>query len=239
MHTRILNTIASWTAALGCLFALGCGTVSAAAATAPTPAAGATRSAAVPAAGAPTIVVLGDSLSAAYGIRPEQGWVALLQRRLREQGYGYRVVNASVSGETTGGGLARLPRTLKVHDPAIVIVELGGNDGLRGVPIDELKRNLDRLVQLSRDSGAQVLLAGMRIPTNYGPQYTERFFGTFGEVARTRKVPLVPFFLDRLHYDDRHFQADGIHPNAVAQPIMLDNVWPVLRPLLRTKAATG
>jgi len=176
--------------------------------------------------------VLGDSLSAGYGLRPEQGWVALLQRRLREQGYPHRVVNASVSGETTVGALARLPRTLQVHRPALVIVELGGNDGLRGLPIEQLRGNLEKLVELPRQAGAQVLLAGMRIPTNYGPQYTERFFATFGEVARRKRVPLVPFFLERLHFDDRHFQADGIHPNAAAQPIMLDNVWPVLKPML-------
>jgi len=225
---------ASWTApALLTLFAFGAGAVSA-----PVHAQSAgARNAAAPAAaaptgGAPTILVLGDSLSAGYGIRVEEGWVTLLQRRLRAQGYGHRVVNASVSGETTGGALARLPRILKVQQPSLVIVELGGNDGLRGLPIEELRRNLERLVVLSRQAGAQVLIAGMRIPSNYGAQYTDRFFATFGEVARQQKVPLVPFFLEKIALDEKYFQPDGIHPTAAAQPLLLDTVWPVLKPML-------
>jgi acyl-CoA thioesterase-1 len=200
----------------------------------------ATAPSAVPSAtGAPTLVVLGDSLSAGYGIRIEEGWVALLQKRLREQGYGYRVVNASVSGETTGGALARLPRVLQVHRPAIVIVELGGNDGLRGVPVPEMRSNLERIVALSRQAGADVLIAGMQIPSNYGPQYTKQFAATFGDVARARQTAHVPFFLEGIALDERNFQPDGIHPVAAAQPRLLQNVWPALQPLLKKNAATA
>lgn len=223
--------VASWTLCVLGLFALAPAAVSQPAAR-PAPAAPA-----APTTAPPTLVVLGDSLSAGYGIRVEEGWVALLQKRLREQGYGYRVVNASVSGETTGGALARLPRVLQVHRPALVIVELGGNDGLRGVPVTELRSNLERIVTLSKQAGANVLVAGMRIPSNYGPQYTERFFATFGEVAKQHRVALVPFFLDRIALDDRFFQPDRIHPTAAAQPYLLDTVWPVLQPLLRKSVA--
>ncbi len=191
---------------------------------------------AAPAAGTapagPSILVLGDSLSAGYGLRVEQGWVALLQRRLDAEGYGYRTVNASVSGETTGGGLARLPRALERHRPDIVIIALGGNDGLRGLPVGELRGNLESMIRASRAAGARVLLAGMRIPTNYGPQYTEKFFSTYAELARSQKVALVPFFLEGVALRDDLFQDDGIHPNAAAQPLLLGNVWPVLEPLL-------
>jgi acyl-CoA thioesterase-1 len=188
------------------------------------------------AANAPAIVILGDSLSAGYGLRREEGWVALLERRLRAEGYGYRVVNASVSGETTGGALARLPRILQVHRPAVVVVELGGNDGLRGVPVAEMRSNLDRIVTLSKGAGARVLVAGMQIPSNYGPQYTRQFTATFGEVAKGHGTALVPFFLDRIALDEKWFQPDGIHPTAAAQPYLLDNVWPQLRTLLKTRA---
>lgn len=190
-------------------------------------------------AAAPTLVVLGDSLSAGYGIRVEEGWVALLQKRLRDQGYGYRVVNASVSGETTGGALARLPRVLQVQKPAIVIVELGGNDGLRGVPIPEMRANLERIATLSHGAGAAVLIVGMRIPTNYGPQYTEQFVATFADVAKRHKTALVPFFLEKIALNDALFQADGIHPVASAQKTLLDTVWPVLQPMLRKSAAVA
>lgn len=181
----------------------------------------------------PAILVLGDSLSAGYGIKVEQGWVSLLQRRLDAKGYGYRTVNASVSGETTGGGLARLPRALELHRPAIVVIALGGNDGLRGLPVGELRGNLEAMIERSRAAGAAVLLAGMRIPTNYGPQYTEKFFAVYGELARAEKVALVPFFLEGVALRDDLFQDDGIHPNTEAQPVMLDNLWPALEPLLR------
>lgn len=181
---------------------------------------------------APTLVVLGDSLSAGYGIRVEEGWVALLQKRLRAQGYGYRVVNASVSGETTGGALARLPRVLKVHRPAIMVVELGGNDGLRGVPIADFRDNLARITALSRAAGARVLILGMQIPTNYGPQYTRLFAGAFPAVAKEQQTALVPFFLEKIVRDEKWFQPDRIHPVASAQPLLLDTVWPALKPLL-------
>jgi acyl-CoA thioesterase-1 len=191
--------------------------------------------AAVPAASAsaPTILVLGDSLSAAYGIRLEQGWVALLQARLRAKGYGHRVVNASSSGETTGGARARLPRALALHRPAVVVVELGGNDGLRGLPVADIRANLDAIISDSQRAGARILLVGMRIPPNYGPAYTDAFHGLFGELARARKVPLVPFFLADVALVDGMMQEDGLHPTAAAQPRLLDEVWPALEPLLR------
>lgn len=181
----------------------------------------------------PVILVLGDSLSAGYGLAPGQGWVALLERRLNEQGYEYRVVNASVSGETTGGGLQRLPRALALHHPAIVIIQLGANDGLRGLPVDELRANLEHMIDLGRRAGARAVLAGIRIPSNYGPRYTEGFFAVYGELARSRDVALVPFMLEGIALRDDLFLEDRIHPNAAAQPTLLDNVWPALEPLLR------
>ncbi len=181
----------------------------------------------------PAILVMGDSLSAAYGMRVEQGWVALLQQRLASEGYGYRVVNASESGETTGGALARLPRALATHRPAVVIIELGGNDGLRGLPTGGVQSNLESLVRLSRQSGARVLLIGMRIPPNYGPAYTTAFHELFARVAASERVPLVPFFLDGIALDDGLMQDDGLHPNVDAQPKLLAQVWPSLQPLLK------
>ena len=151
-------------------------------------------------------------------MRVEQGWVSLLADRLKASGYGYRVVNASASGETTGGALARLPRALDKHRPAVVIVELGGNDGLRGLPIGDVRSNLDSIIRLSRKAGAKVLLIGMRIPPNYGPAYTRDFHQLFAEVASQYKLPLVPFFLDGIALDDGLMQEDGLHPNASAQP---------------------
>ncbi len=180
----------------------------------------------------PTILVLGDSLSAAYGIRVEQGWVTLLQDRLKASGYGYRVVNASESGETTGGALARLPRALEKQRPAVVIIELGGNDGLRGLPIKDVRANIVSLVRTSRDAGAKVLLIGMRIPPNYGPAYTQSFHDMYGDLAAQLKVPVVPFLLDGIALDESLMQDDGLHPNAAAQPRLLDQVWPKLLPLL-------
>ncbi len=176
--------------------------------------------------------MLGDSLSAAYGIRLEQGWVALLQGRLKAKGYGHRVINASSSGETTGGALARLPRALERHRPAIVIIELGGNDGLRGLPLEEVQANFESLIRLSRAAGAKVLLVGMRIPPNYGPAYTNGFHDLYGKLARKHRLPLVPFFLDGIALDDSMMLEDGLHPNAAAQPKLLDLVWPQLKPLL-------
>jgi len=183
-----------------------------------------------------TIVVLGDSLSASYGVPVEQGWVALLQGRLKKEGYEYRVVNASASGETTGGALARLPRTLEKQRPDIVIVELGGNDGLRGLSIADVRKNFDSILRLSQEAGARILLVGMRIPPNYGPAYTQAFHGLYGELAARHKVPLVPFFLDGIALDDSLMQEDGLHPNARAQPRLLDEVWPMLKPLLKKPA---
>lgn len=180
----------------------------------------------------PAILVVGDSLSAGYGIPLERGWVAGLQRRLDAEGYEYRVVNASVSGETTSGGLERLPRALELHRPSVVIIVLGGNDGLRGLPAAELEANLEAMIRASQSAGARVLLAGIRIPTNYGPQYTERFFAVYGTLATRYRTALVPFFLEGVALDDSLFQADGIHPNVAAQPVLLDNVWPALEPLL-------
>jgi acyl-CoA thioesterase-1 len=184
-------------------------------------------------AAAPVLLVLGDSLSAGYGIPVEQGWVSLLGRRLASQGYGYRVVNASVSGETTAGGLARLPHLLEVHRPRLVLIELGANDGLRGLPVAAMSANLEQLVARAAASGARVLLIGMRIPGNYGPRYGADFEASYAAVARARHAPLVPFLLARIALDEANFQADRLHPVAEAQPALLEAVWPVLLPLLR------
>jgi len=183
---------------------------------------------------APVILVFGDSISAGYGLaRVEQGWVALLQTRLKEQEYGYQVINASVSGETTAGGLARLPRALMLHQPKIVILELGGNDGLRALPIAQMRANLVRMIDLSAAAGAQVLLLGMRMPPNYGPDFTEQFRLCYTEVARDKKLPLVPFLLNDIALFPNLMQADGIHPDELGQPKLLANIWPSLKPLLR------
>jgi acyl-CoA thioesterase-1 len=185
-------------------------------------------------AGTPAILIFGDSISAGYGLsQVDRGWVELLRAKLKEQGYGYEVVNASVSGETTAGGLARLPRALGLHHPGVVIIELGGNDGLRALPIAQMHDNLDKMVELSAASGARVLLLGMRIPPNYGADYTEQFRLVFVDVARARKVPLVPFLLNDIALTPALIQADGIHPNELGQPQLLDNVWPTLKPLLQ------
>lgn len=180
-----------------------------------------------------TILVLGDSLSAAYGIRPEQGWVALLEQRLRAQGYGYEVVNASVSGETSSGGLQRLPRALQLHRPGTVILELGANDGLRGLPLAATKENLRKMVQLSQAAGARVLLVGIRIPPNYGPRYTNEFAAVYPEIAKQQHLPLVPFLLQNVALDPTLMQDDGLHPNARGEPLVLDTLWQGLEPLLK------
>jgi acyl-CoA thioesterase-1 len=182
---------------------------------------------------APVILVFGDSISAGYGLaHVEQGWVELLKTRLKTQGYGYQVVNASVSGETTAGGLARLPRALELHHPKIVVLELGGNDGLRALPIAQMRNNLTQMVDMASAAGAKVLLLGMRMPPNYGPQYTEQFAMVFSELAREKKLPLVPFLLTDIALSPTLLQGDDIHPNAAGQPILVENVWPTLRPLL-------
>ena len=182
---------------------------------------------------APVILVFGDSISAGYGLPLDQGWVELLKTRLKAQGYGYQVINASVSGETTAGGLARLPRALELHHPGIVIIELGGNDGLRALPIPQFRDNLTQLIALASASGAKVLLLGMRMPPNYGPQYTEQFAKVFSDLGRDKKIPAVPFLLTDIALNQNLLQGDEIHPNADGQPILLNNVWPALQPLLK------
>jgi acyl-CoA thioesterase-1 len=190
-------------------------------------------------ASARTILVFGDSLSAAYGIRPEQGWVALLTQRLQAQGYGYQIVNASVSGETSSGGLERLPRALQLHRPALVILELGANDALRGLPLTGTRENLAAMVQLSETSGARVLLVGLRIPPNYGPRYTQQFASIFPELANQYHLPLVPFLLEKVALDPARMQPDGLHPNAEGEPPILDTLWPYLKPLLEKNLQNG
>ncbi len=180
----------------------------------------------------PNILVFGDSISAAYGMRVEEGWVSLLQKKLTTQGYGYHVVNASVSGETTDGGRARLARALAIQRPGIVILELGANDGLRGLPLDEVRANLVAMIDAAQKGGSRVLLLGMRIPPNYGATYSERFHAIYGELADKYHVPFVPFLLDKVALDPDMIQQDGLHPNAQAQPQLLEAIWPALRPML-------
>lgn len=185
-----------------------------------------------PAFASPTILVLGDSLSAGYGIDTQQGWVALLRDRLQKSGYDYQVVNASISGDTTSGGLARLPDALNSYKPAIVIIELGGNDALRGIPIDTTQQNLMQLITLSQNTKAKVLLLGLRLPPNLGPVYDKKFQNTFPDLAKKYHTALVPLFLNGIDANPNLMQDDGIHPRAEAQMILLNNVWPVLEPLL-------
>lgn len=180
-----------------------------------------------------TVLVMGDSLSAAYGMPVSQGWVSLLGRRLKATHPGWTVANASVSGETTEGGLARLPRQLQRVRPAVVVIELGANDGLRGLPLARMRSNLERMVKLSQASGARVLIVGMRMPPNLGRAYTEGFHNNYIQVARQYRTGLVPFFLAPIMLDRRAFQPDNLHPTAAAQGRLLDVVWPSLRPLIR------
>lgn len=179
-----------------------------------------------------TLLVVGDSISAAFGLDSRQGWVALLEERLGEEGLEHSVVNASISGDTSSGGLARLPALLAEHRPELVIIELGGNDGLRGQPVAQLQHNLAAMIELSREAGAQVLLLGMRLPPNYGVRYTTAFAQVFEDLAQQWNLPLVPFFLEGVGGVATMMQTDGIHPTAQAQPTLLENVWPTLRPLL-------
>ena len=179
-----------------------------------------------------TVLVLGNSISAAYGLQTqagEPGWVQLLQDRL---GPRHRVVNASISGDTTAGGLARLPRTLALHKPDIVVIELGGNDGLRGYPVASIRANLLAMTRAVLAAGAKPVLAGMRMTPNLGPRYTKAFSRMYPDVAAETGAALVPFILEGVALDEKLMQRDGIHPNAKAQPVLLDNVWPVLEPLL-------
>ena len=180
-----------------------------------------------------TLLVFGDSLSAAYGIEESAGWVSLLETKLAEKQYPYQIVNASVSGETSTGGLARLPAALETHQPNIVILELGGNDGLRGLPLISLRQNLISMIELSRKAGAEVLLAGIQIPPNYGPRYTIPFFQMYGEIAEEQVLPLVPFLIDGIPQQPDLMQNDGIHPKAEAQWMIVENVWPYLEPMLK------
>ncbi|MFV3370266.1 arylesterase [Pseudomonas sp. NY15435] len=183
-------------------------------------------------AAAQTLLVVGDSISAGLGLDTSLGWVSLLDKRLKEQGFDYQVVNASISGDTTAGGLARLPALLSEQKPKLVVIELGGNDGLRGMAPAQLQQNLNAMVQQSQKSGAKVMLLGMRLPPNYGQRYTDAFAKVFDSVASEQKVPLVPFFLEGVGGVQDMMQADGIHPAVAAQPKLLDNVWPTLKPLL-------
>ncbi len=186
--------------------------------------------------GAPVVLVYGDSLSAGYGLAQGTGWVDLLKQRLALRKPAYRVVNASISGETTQGGLYRIQQTLDAHRPAIVIVELGGNDGLRGLPIEATRANLEGIVEACRRHRAKVLLVGMRLPPNYGTAYTEKFHDAYTGLARRDRLPLVPFMLQGIADKRGLFQADGIHPNAAAQVVVLANIWRYLEPMLADAA---
>ena len=180
------------------------------------------------------LLVFGDSLSAAYRMNEQDGWVALLQQRLRAREISVQVVNGSVSGETTAGGLARLPAMLDAHQPDIVILELGGNDGLRGLPVASIRDNLEHMIQMSQQAGAEVVLAGIQIPPNYGPRYTGPFYAQYQELANAYDLRLIPFLLEGIAEDPALMQGDGIHPTAQAQPMIVNIVWPVLLDLLRT-----
>lgn len=188
---------------------------------------------------APVLLVFGDSLSAGYRMNEEEGWVALLAARLAGEGANVRVVNASVSGETTDGGLARLPAALDTHKPAIVILELGGNDGLRGLPLANIKQNLLQMVALSQAAGARVILAGIQIPPNYGPRYTGPFTSQYQEIAEELDLALIPFLIDGIPQQPELMQDDGIHPRAEAQGLVLENVLPVLMPVLKELGAAN
>lgn len=183
-------------------------------------------------ASAAALLVLGDSISAGFGLDTRLGWVNLLQQRLNEQGLDYQVVNASISGDTSAGGLARLAPLLAAHQPALVVVELGGNDGLRGQPPAQLQQNLAAIIQQSQKAGAKVLLLGMRLPPNYGVRYTTAFAEVFPKVAKENDIPLVPFLLEGIGGVPSMVQGDGIHPTAEAQSRLLNNVWPMLKPML-------
>ena len=176
----------------------------------------------------PTIVIFGDSLSAGYGIEVDQSWAALLQARLREQGYEHQVVNASISGETTEGGATRIDVALQDFSPDLIILELGGNDGLRGFPAARIKANLEKIVTRAKATGAAVVLLGIRIPSNYGPRYSSEFEGVFRQISADLNVEWIEFFMEGIAMNDDLLQDDRIHPNAEAQPILLDNAWPII-----------
>jgi acyl-CoA thioesterase-1 len=180
----------------------------------------------------PTILVFGDSLSAGYGIEVDQSWAALLQARLKEQGYEHRVVNASISGDTTEGGAARIAQAIESFSPALIILELGGNDGLRGIPPSRMSDNLRTIIETSTASGAAVVLLGIRIPPNYGQRYIQEFDDVFRQLAAELEVPWIEFFMDGIALNEELMQSDGIHPNAIAQPLLLDNAWPIINTAL-------
>ena len=181
------------------------------------------------------ILVIGDSLSAEYGLERGSGWVNLIQQRIEQKGLAYRVSNASISGDTTSGGLSRFPAALERHQPAIVIIELGSNDALRGLSLDMTRSNLEKMIELAKTRKAKVVLVGMQIPPNYGRHYTEAFKSLFADIARTQNVGLVPFLLEGIATDRELFQADGIHPNEKAQPRLAENVWQALAPWVEQK----
>jgi acyl-CoA thioesterase-1 len=180
-----------------------------------------------------TVLVVGDSLSAEYGIARGSGWVALLEQKLKAQKIDARIVNASISGETTSGGRTRLPALLDQHKPNLVVLELGANDGLRGLPMNAAEDNLRTMISLAQKKHAKVLLVGMRMPPNYGRAYTERFAGMYQQLSTDMKVPLVPFMLDGVAQNAASFQADRLHPLATAHPIILNNIWPQFAPLIK------
>ena len=184
---------------------------------------------------APTVVVFGDSLSAGYGIDVDQSWTTLLQTRLESQGYEHRVINASISGETTEGGKTRISLALENFKPALVILELGGNDGLRGFPTEVMKNNIRTIIETTRDYGAAIVILGIRIPTNYGTRYTQAFENVYRELAQELDIPWIEFFMDGVALNDDLMQDDGIHPNATAQPLLLDNAWPIIRQALSAR----
>ena len=178
-------------------------------------------------------MIFGDSLSAGYGLAQNQGWVSLLDKRLREEKLNWNVVNASISGETTSGGANRIGAALKTHRPDIVVIELGANDGLRGQGVDVMRHNLEAMIEASRRAKADVLLVGMKLPPNYGRAYTEKFQRAYVDVSRSKKVPIVPFLLEGFAEDVRYFQGDRVHPNAEAQPMILETVWKTLKEMLK------
>ena len=183
-------------------------------------------------AAAGTVLIVGDSISAGFGLDTRKGWVALLEQRLKQEGFDDKVVNASISGDTSAGGLARLPAALAAHKPDVVVIELGGNDGLRGQPPAQLQQNLAAMIDAAKTAGAKVLLLGMQLPPNYGVRYTEAFARVYTQLADEKQIALVPFFLEGVGGHPELMQADGLHPAAAGQKRLLDNVWPALKPLL-------
>jgi acyl-CoA thioesterase-1 len=180
----------------------------------------------------PVLLILGDSLSAGYGMERENSWVSLLEARLGERGYSYRILNSSISGDTSQGGLTRLPRLLERYQPQIVIIELGANDGLRGIDPDVTRENIASMIRQSQANGARVLLAGIKLPPNYGSAYLQQFESIYGDLAKEFDTLLVPFFMDGIAFNPDLLQADNIHPNEKGQPVLLDNVWIILEPAL-------